>query len=344
MLFPYLELIASLFILVFSYHIWTRHYENKTARFFGRFALISFFACILTYSLRIAFTFEIAEFFNRFSASLVAFAFSVFAHFALIFTKKDRPEKARLELAVLYLPPVVLALLFLFTNLMYQRYEIFSYGIASIPAPAYILFILQNCVYAAWGIFLFFSYARRAHQKFERSQALLIAWGSLIPSLVGVISDEFLPLVFQTRFIAPTLVLDFAFINFFIYLAMRRYSLFAISPALAAKTIIETMPDSLLVTDLSGRVLFLNEEAHKFFHVPKDEIVGHNIRMLFEDKGRYDKLYDEVINKGLEIERFEAALCDPLGECIPALINANALRYELGDLIGIVFVVRDIRG
>ena len=125
---------------------------------------------------------------------------------------------------------------------------------------------------------------------------------------------------------------------------MRRYSLFAISPSLAANAIIETMPDSMLVTDLQGRILFLNEEAHKYFHVPKDQIVGKNISTLFEEKRKFKQLYDEVVNKQLEISRFEARICDPLGQCTPSYVNASVFHDELGSLLGIIFIFRDICG
>ena len=343
-LFPYFELAASLFILVFSFHIWSRHYANKTAHFFVRFALLAFLASILAYSLRIAFTLELARDINRISVSLIAFAFAAFTHFALIFTKKEKFLENKLSLLILYLPPALLTLLFLFTDLMYIRYEIFPYGIASIPAPLYWLFVLQTIVYSAWAIGLFFSYAKTATQASERNQAFLIAIGSLVPVTLGLICDEIIPLIWQVRILPPTVVFDFAFMTFFIFLAMRRYSLFAISPALAAETIIETMPDSLIVTDLDGRVLFLNQEAHKYFHDPKDQIVGKKICDLFEEKDKYNKLFDEVVCQGLEIERFEATLCDPLGECLPSLINANVFHDKIGAALGIVFVVRDIRG
>lgn len=343
-LYSYFELAASLFILILALHLFTRHYECRTARFYVRFALLAFFACIFTFAYRIALTLELARIINSFSASLIAFGFSGYAHFALIFTQKEKFLKSKTALPILYFPPAVLSILFLFTNLMYSRYDIFSYGIASQPAPFYSLFILDTAFYTGWGILLFFSYAKKAPQLIERKQSLLIAIGSIIPVIVGLLADEILPLVMQNRIIPPTVVFDFAFMNFFIYLAMRKYSLFAISPGLAARTIIETMPDSLLVTDLEGRVLFLNEEAHKFFHVPKEQIIGKDIRDLFEEKDKYEKLYKEVVDKNLEIERFEATLLDPLGERIPSLINSTVFRDELGALLGIIFVVRDIRG
>jgi PAS domain S-box-containing protein len=343
-LFPYFELAASLFILLLAFQIYSRHYENQPARFFVRFAILAFLACILTYSLRIAFTLELAQAINRFSAAVIAITFAVYAHFALIFTKKERFLKRPLSLPLLYIPPAIIGFLFIFTDLMYKRYEIHSYGIVSIPAPLYSIFIIQTFVYTFWGIVLFFSYAATATQKVERTQALWIVIVSIVPVSIVIITDQLLPTFFKVRFTFPTVVFDFALMNLFIFIAMQRYSLFAISPGLAAKTIIKTMPDSLIVTDLEGRVVLLNEEAHKYFHAPKEEILGKNIQALFEDKAAYEKLYNEVVNKRLEIERYKTNLCNPLGECLPSFINANALRVELGTLLGIIFIIRDIRG
>jgi PAS domain S-box-containing protein len=345
MFFPYFELAASLFVLLFSYHIWTRHHENRAARFFSRFATVAFLACIFTYSFRIAFTLEIAQDINRLAVTLIAFSFSIFAHFALIFTHKETFLRKPFALPILYLPPALIGILFCCTNAMYLRHEIFNYGIASIPAPAYWLFILTSMAYAVWGFSLFLSYAKTAPQKIEKEQALLIAFGSLIPVVIGLIFDEILPVVFQMRLIPPTVVFDFAFMTFFIYLAMRKYSLFAISPALAADVIIEAMPDSLLITDLDGQIIFINEEARKFFHASEETVAGKCIANLFKDKAKYKQLYDEVVEKKLVVELFQAELVDPLGERIPALINARLLREKfVGSAMGIVFIVRDIRG
>ena len=90
--------------------------------------------------------------------------------------------------------------------------------------------------------------------------------------------------------------------------------------------------------------MLLNEEAQKFFHVPKEDILGKPIAALFEHPDKYKKLYKEVVDKNLEIKRYEEVIVDPLGERIPSLINANALKDEIGNLMGIVFVIRDIRG
>jgi PAS domain S-box-containing protein len=344
MFFPYFELAASLFILLLAFQIWTRHYENKLARFYSRFALLAFFASIFTYSLRIAFTLELAQAFNRLSATLWAFLFAMYLHFVLIFTKKERFLNSPYSLLLIYGPPSLIGLLFIFTNWMYQRHEIQSIGIVSQPAPLYSLFMLETFFFCLLGIILLVRYARFTPQKNERIQATLIAIGSVIPVAVGVVTDQFLPLIFGHRVTPPTVVFDIALMNLFIFIAMRNYSLFAISPALAADAIIETMPDSLVVTDLGGRIIFLNEEAKQFFHCPEAKIVGSHIKDLFQDKDQFYKLYVEVSKPRQAVERFHADLVNPLGENIRTSINAKLIYDKLfSEKLGIVFIIRDLQ-
>lgn len=345
MLFPYFELAASLFILLLCFQIFTRHYDNKVARFFALLALVAFLTTILEYSMRIAFTLELARDINRLSSVLWAFLFPMFAHFCFIFAKKDRFLHNRTAYLLFYLPPTIVSGLFVFTNWMYTRYEIWSIGITNQPAPAYLLFTLTTLVYTGIGIFTLLSYSKSAPQKTERTQALIIASGSILTLLLGAITEFIIPLVFKQRYIFPTSVFDIALMFAFIYYAMRRYSLFAISPSIAADVIIETMPDALLATDFEGNVLFMNEEADKLFCDPDKNCIGHPFYSLFKNREKYDQLYDEVVVKEKEILRYEVDLVDPLGQHIPALINANLLRDKIvGDTIGIIFVVRDIRG
>lgn len=345
MTFPYFELAASLFILLLAFQIWTRHYENPLARFFAQFALVAFGAAILEYSYRIAFTLEFARDLDRLATPLWAFVFPLFTHFALIFTKNEKWLESKGSLFLLYLPAAVISCLTVFTDMMFIRYEIWSIGIVSIPSAWYSLFLLNSLVFSAVPVYLLLRYAASTHQKSESFSARLIAAGVALPFLVGLVTDEAIPLVFGTRLTPPTAVFALAAMNLSIYLAMRYYSLFAISPALAADTIIEVMPDSLLVTDLDGRIIFINQDARKFFHASQQTVAGRCIGDLFKLRAKYDQLIDEVVGKKLEVERFQAEMIDPLGETIPALINANLLREKIvGETLGIVFVVRDIRG
>ena len=174
MFFPYFELAASLFTLLLAFQIWTRHYENKVARFYGLFALVAFLASILTYSLRIAFTLEIAADINRISGTLWAFVFALYAHFALLFTKKHRFLAKPISYVLLYLPPTILGYLFIFTDRMYLRHEIWNIGIVSTPAPLYSLFTLEAFAFCLLGIVVLLTHAWRSPQKTTDDSSLVL--------------------------------------------------------------------------------------------------------------------------------------------------------------------------
>lgn len=339
MLFSYFELAASLFTLLLAFYIYNRHYANRVARFYGRLALVGFFASIFEYSLRIAFTFDIAIFINRISISFWAFLFAMFVHFALIFAKKDDALKNRAATMALYFPAAVFSVFFIFGNFMYTRYEIQPIGIVNQPSPYYWFFALYCLAYSAWGIYLFLSFARTAPQKTAKEQALLIGAGCLLAFFVGAVTDVLMPLLMGYRAIFPTIVFDVAFLNLVIFIAMRKYALFAITPALAADTIIRTMPDPMIVTDLEGNILLSNEEADRLLHCREEDIEGCNVANLFKDKEKYKKLYNEVVNQGKEIVKYEAEIVDPNGEVMRSLINANKLHDTLGATLGIVFII-----
>jgi PAS domain S-box-containing protein len=344
-LFPYLELIASLFILLLCFQIFTRHYANKVARFFALFALVAFLTVIIEYSVRIAFTLPLANNLQKISSVLWVFLFPMFAQFSLLFCKKSEALENPTTKVLLYLPAGILSIIFLFTNIMYTRFEIWPIGIVSQPSPWYWLFFLNAVGYSLFGIFLLYNFSRETPQPTVKKQAIFIASGSLLALTIGATTDMLIPLIAGARLLIPTAVLNLALMNLFIYIAMRRYSLFAISPAIAADVIIKTMPDALLATDFDGQVLFMNEEADKLFCDPEESCVGKPFYSLFKNREKYDQLYDEVVVKEKEILRFEAELVDPLGQHIPAFINANLLRDKIvGDTIGIIFVVRDARG
>jgi len=344
MLFTYFELAASLFILVLSFYIFSRHYANRVARFYARLAFVAFLAAVFTYSFRIAFTFEIAQNINRISVSLWTFLFVMYVHFALIFTNRDKALKNKLVTLLLYLPAIILACVFTFSNIMYTRYEIQTIGIVNQPSPYYWIFVVYGVIYALSGLYLFYSFSRNARQKSVKAQAMLIAVGSFVPLAIAVVTDEIMPLVMGYRMIVPLCVFALAAMNFSIFIAMRKYALFAITPAFAADTIIRTMPDPLIVTDLDSRILLLNMEADKLFHCKDEDLEGRCFECIFKDKHKFEKLYDEVVNQGKEIIRYEAEIIDPDGEVFPALINANLLRDPVGATLGVVYIIRDISG
>ena len=102
------------------------------------------------------------------------------------------------------------------------------------------------------------------------------------------------------------------------------------------------MPDSLILTNLEGRIIHLNIEAQKFFHVPKSEIIGKYFESLFKNPEEFKNLKKLVVDSGKEIKNFEAILIDPKSKETVSLINANKIHDHFGTTIGVVYIIRDI--
>ncbi|MFH1541861.1 MAG: PAS domain-containing protein [bacterium] len=343
-LFPYFELAAALFILFMAFESMSRYSNNRVGRFFARLALIAFLSAIFEYSVRIAMTMELAAHIHRLTGLTWSLLFPAFTYFCVLFTGNERSLKKTSSRLIFFSPAIISAALFLFTNVMITRYEIWSIGVIYQPSPWYWYYALVNFGYILLGITILLRHARITPQKEVKKQALVIALGTGLALLLAGVTDEVIPLILGQRIFWPTAIFSLALMQAFVFYAMRHYSLFSVSPGMVADVIIETMPDSLVVTDLGGRILLLNEEAHKYFHADKEEILGKNIKDLFLDKDKFYQLYEIVVNKGQEIERFETKLCDPKGQCLPSYINANVCRDATGTLLSIIFVLRDIRG
>src|SRR4029077_19511841 len=63
-------------------------------------------------------------------------------------------------------------------------------------------------------------------------------------------------------------------------IAFHKYDLVAITPSLAAREIIGTMADVLLVCDRDGRIEFANAAAERVLGYPVDSLVGRQFKEL----------------------------------------------------------------
>lgn len=336
----YLELLSALFILFLTLFIYLRFPQSRTERVYIIFGIICFISGILLFAVRVAFTLEMAKFINRFGASAFAFVFPTFLHFVLYFTKKDKVFNLKTTYFFLYFPPFLVSSLFLFTDIMHLRYEIAPYGIISQPSIFYWIFAVHSLIYSFIGIFLLIRFVFTTTQKTERMQAVLIALGAILGITLGFITDEFVPIVYKARIFPPTAVLDLALFNFFVFLAVRSFNLFTISPSIAASTILETMLDSLLVADIDSCVVLINREGEKLFKIEKEEIIGTDVACVFKDGKRFRQLWKEVVAEKKEIRNFEAELLTSFGETIRGLVNAKLLRNIFGGILGVVLIFR----
>jgi diguanylate cyclase (GGDEF)-like protein/PAS domain S-box-containing protein len=117
-----------------------------------------------------------------------------------------------------------------------------------------------------------------------------------------------------------------------------RYRMIDITPALAARQIIDTMTEGLLVTDRDGTVRVANEAAQAVWGMSRS-LVGLSFAELDArwGDGALERLRDperehelEVVHRGSD------------GSSRAAILSSSKLRDHLGEWVGTVFIIHDI--
>ena len=70
------------------------------------------------------------------------------------------------------------------------------------------------------------------------------------------------------------------FFSIFVGYAVVKYDLFTFDAAIAAENILTTMPDSLILADVNGKILRVNERLVNFTGYTKEELIGKSIAKL----------------------------------------------------------------
>ena len=108
-------------------------------------------------------------------------------------------------------------------------------------------------------------------------------------------------------------------------------------------SIVESSDDSIIGTDLDGKILSWNEGAQKLFGYTAEETIGQHITLLFVAERQADYL-DTLhrIRKQEWIERFESVRVGKNGIPIDVSVILSPIKDNLGKLLGVSAIYRDI--
>jgi len=107
--------------------------------------------------------------------------------------------------------------------------------------------------------------------------------------------------------------------------------------------ILENIADSVIVTDLEGRITFWNEGASKIFGFSAEEILGENIAKVSKPKEREQvaPAQLEQVRKGvLFLGEWEGVRKD--GEPVWLMLTTKILKNSQGETVGMIGVGKDI--
>ncbi len=119
--------------------------------------------------------------------------------------------------------------------------------------------------------------------------------------------------------------------------AVVKHGLVPITPSLAAKEIISTMRDLLLVSDRDGRIQFANNAAYEFLGYGREDIIGRQLEELLVPTDD-----SEATLQGPWVRDREYVFRTKMGQPIELTLSHSPVTHQ-GETTGAVIIGRDLR-
>jgi diguanylate cyclase (GGDEF)-like protein/PAS domain S-box-containing protein len=125
----------------------------------------------------------------------------------------------------------------------------------------------------------------------------------------------------------------------FVSNAVWRYRFIDVTPAFAAKTIVDTMSDALLIVDPEGVIRHSNRAAARLFGMTQQQLEGKDVATVLPTHiaGALKELFQANDAPASETARYES----PQGQRTLS-VSASAVRNRTGHPIAVVYTVQDI--
>lgn len=208
-------------------------------------------------------------------------------------------------------------------------------------SPWYYSFQLYEIVCIFISLLLVIRWRGKLKHPKERKQALVILCPSVFSYIVGLIIGIYLPNFKHTdTFLLIPAAAVFAAMG--IWYAVAKYKLMVMSPSLAADSILDTILDSLILTNRDLKITTVNKETCKLLGFTENELLGKDIEMVFGNDELFSRAaFLQLLERG-PIRNYEIQFIAKGGRNIPVEFSVSEHKDSYGNLIGIVIIARDI--
>ncbi len=260
-------------------------------------------------------------------------------HFALVFTKSNW-LKNKTTYLFLYLPAIAFWFIELSTNLINTSPILEYWGYNDVPSYSAIYWIstIWTAALPILAFILCFRFYRQTGDH-QRQQRKLVAVGFAIP-IAAFIVTNILGRAIDVDI--PNLgIVATSFFSCFVGYAIVKHNLFTFDPAIAAENIFSTMPDSLVLADMQGKIFKVNRRLVSLLGYSESELIGKIITVLCADSKTCENALNELTEKKVA-RNLELAFKTKVGEERIILFSGSVVKNSMGRDVGITCVFRDI--
>ncbi len=261
-------------------------------------------------------------------------------NFALVFTQHSF-LKNKLNYLFLYLPAVTLMLISILTDAITAPPVLKYWGYNDHPGTSWLypLSALWATLLPIAAFLICLRYYLRAKDHSQKQSGILVTIGFAIPIIAYTFGNVVLPTL---QIDVPNIgIFATLFCSIFVGYAVQKYELFEIDAGLAAENIIATIPDSLILTNMDGRILKVNQNLVTRSGFSEEEIVGHSLMEFCSPPEAYINLLEDLKNYGSLKDR-EVMVQTKKGEPRIVLFSGSVILSRSCRALGLTIVIHDI--
>lgn len=256
-------------------------------------------------------------------------------HFTVVVLRTDRQNRQRVWFA--WAISTLFLAMALLTNTMFDTFYHYSWGIfvkyrwPSLPFLFYFTAMTVNILRLYW---IEYRKSARNTMKQRRAIAFLVAFS------IGYLGAlDFLPAVGIPYY--PLGSLPMFCLVILVARAIWRYRLVDITPAFAARQIIDTMNDALIVLDHDGVVRLVNPAMCSFFGCQEQDLVGKRPANGMVKSKDFAHQLESIIGNGT-VRNCEVAYRPHEGSMLTLSLSTSIMRNPIGEPLATVCVLSDI--
>ncbi|MEF8880016.1 MAG: ATP-binding protein [Candidatus Thermoplasmatota archaeon] len=350
----FIPISSTVFTLLIALYVLFVNHEKKSHIFFS--LLVLFFAVFSLTELlvRISPNVSTALLWSRLCYSVIAIAPVVLINFLFLYPQNILDEKNfGLKnsdfLKFLYPTGVFLYVLFnLFVSPQNVVESQWGYRVVlgGVTSPILISWFLFCIIFATANFIKSYYLGDKILKKSEKKQMRLLTFGIIVVVTLTTGTNLIPPLFGLNVF--PMASLSLLLFSAIVGYAMMKYGFMELSPTETADIIVDTMSDSLIVTNEDKKIVNANRSALTLLGYTNKELRGKDIDKILSlssrrnEKTKREKtrfLADLLSNK--KLEGIDAKLLTKDGKQIPANISATAI-YDNDEFRGILITARDL--
>lgn len=340
-IFAFNSLLAAVVATFLGLYTLYRNPRKALNWLFFLFCLMGAFASFSEFQLRVAESAAGALPWLKAGGVGICLTIPLEVHFMLAFTERKKLQRTWWVYVLLYVPALMFVLLQLTGVIVMEPIEAYwgwTYD-ATMQNIGDVLFAAWAAASIPFALYLCLRYYVKTTDRMKRRQALYLLIGFSLSAVASAIT-EFSP----SREIPEMTSFGFVLESTFVWYAIRRYGLFALTPATAADNIIATMADAVILIDHEAKIASVNRALLELLGYEKKELLGQPVEVIFAQAGRseFTETYLRRISAAGSISDTEVTFETKDAGRIPVSLSGSVLRDEHGVEQGIVCVGHDL--